>query len=345
MVDSPTAVPAPRPGVPTVGVVGLGLIGGAITRLLTGHGLCVVGYDTEPAGPALVDWADSHSSRFTLTVDLVELTGCDVVFLCTPTDVTTRLLQEGTLPPGDGLLLDVCSVKTPVVAAAEANRDVAGRFVGAHPLAGKATSGFAASDATVLAGQPWVLTPTSVTNPTRVGAALKFLTNHLGPVSVTSPASHDETVAVTSGLTHVFGQALERLAGHSPDLSRVLAGPSFRDATRVVRGSATFPAELVWANRHHVQTQVTTVIEDLINLFEALSGNTPETLRSWFTQIPDTVPQTETIHVPVPVTTGDVTGLIRRGESGFTVTGVHAGNMYLSRRPTREPGEPERVPA
>jgi prephenate dehydrogenase len=72
-----------------------------------------------------------------------------LVVLAGPVRSLASLAAEvaGEVDP-DALVIDIGSVKAPVVAAIEATA-VAGRFVGCHPLTGTEASGPASADATL----------------------------------------------------------------------------------------------------------------------------------------------------------------------------------------------------
>ncbi|MGH3738592.1 MAG: prephenate dehydrogenase/arogenate dehydrogenase family protein, partial [Micromonosporaceae bacterium] len=137
-------------GVQTVAVLGLGLIGGSLLRALTAAGVPTIGYDAAPttrteaaaAGHPIADSVAEAVASAQLTV------------LAVPLPAVPAVLAELTDYPG--LLTDVTSVKSPVYAAVAAHLPYA-RYVGGHPMAGKETSGFAASDPGLFTGCAWAL--------------------------------------------------------------------------------------------------------------------------------------------------------------------------------------------
>ncbi|WP_114906811.1 prephenate dehydrogenase [Ornithinimicrobium murale] len=311
----------------SVAVVGLGLMGGSIARRVTELGGRCVAYDADPTvrevarkeGIAVVDSAGDLSD-FAVTV------------LAAPTPVVAAMLRDGEVPDGNGLVIDVCATKADVVAAAAAG-GLADRFVGAHPMSGKAESGFEHSEAGLLVGATWVLTPDSATRPARLTEALQFVSGTFETgSSIIRPEVHDQVVAITSHLPHVLGQALVRLADDDTNvaLAGTLAAGSFNGATRVVRGSPTFPAELVWSNRDRVAKAIDQTIGDLQAVRNALAAGDRDALDEWFAQTSLDDPRPMQATFRLPTNSDDVAHLLDYGETGYLARLDGTGVVNLS---------------
>jgi prephenate dehydrogenase len=152
---------------------------------------------------------------------------------------------------------DTASVKTEVLAATPRSR----RFVGAHPMAGAETAGWASSSPDLVAGATWATCPASdaVEPLVRLAGVVDALD---GRVVACTAEDHDEAVARVSHVPHLAAQALAALvAGRG--LSAALAGPAFRDMTRVARADAELWAEILSGNRHHARRVLDELIENL----------------------------------------------------------------------------------
>jgi prephenate dehydrogenase len=126
-----------------------------------------------------------------------------------------------------GLVTDVTSVKAPVRAAAGGLR-----FVGGHPMAGRETSGFTASDPCLFDGCAWVLCLEDDTD-LEDWLDLAGLVTGLGArVVPATAAEHDRAVAAASHVPHLLAAALTTAVAGDP-LAAALAAGSFRDGTRV----------------------------------------------------------------------------------------------------------------
>lgn len=218
---------APFPPFRSVGIIGLGLIGGSLARDLAERDIKVLGYDRDEAVAKRAEDAGVLSERR----DPADLGSADVVVLAVPIDEALALLPR--LAPsleGVQLFTDVCSTKTTICRGAE-DLDVAA-FVGSHPMAGDHRSGWNASRTGLFAGARAYVCPTRISSPGALVLA-EQLWRFLGaaPERLTAEA-HDREVAWTSHLPHVASAALAAaLAGAA--IGRERLGPGGRDATRL----------------------------------------------------------------------------------------------------------------
>ena len=200
------------------GVVGLGLIGGSLLRALGG-----AGYDADPAVRAA-----AAAEGFEVADELAGLAGCELVLVAVPPARTADVLGEVLEALPDALVADTTSVKAPLPRHE--------RLVGAHPMAGAETAGWAASTAVLLQGAPWAACPAgeALEPLLALSAAVDALG---GRIVACTPEEHDAAVARTSHVPHLAAQALAGLAADG-GLQAALAGTAFRDMTRVARADA-----------------------------------------------------------------------------------------------------------
>jgi prephenate dehydrogenase len=228
---------------PTVAVAGLGLIGGSIAKALTRAGYRVIGVD-RPARTRAARRGGAVAG--TATSVAVAVREADVLVLAAPPAANLRLLAEAARAAPPALVItDVSSVKRPIVAAARRLR--LARFVGGHPMAGRERSGFAASSADLFRGAPWILTP-SAAAPRRVVARI---VRDVGARPVVVPeAAHDRAMAYLSHLPQVVAWALAAAARGDRVTARLLrlAGPGFRDMTRLAASPRTLWREVLAQN-------------------------------------------------------------------------------------------------
>ena len=139
----------------TLGIVGVGLIGGSVGLAARGAGWEVVGVDS----PQVLEEAERNGAIHRAST-LKEARGADLVVLAAPISRVTSLIED--LAPTDALVTDVASAKGAIVNAAEA-REL--RFVGGHPMAGSQLSGVGNARANLFAGARYFLTPTDARTP------------------------------------------------------------------------------------------------------------------------------------------------------------------------------------
>jgi prephenate dehydrogenase len=244
---------------PTVAVVGLGLIGGSLARALTRAGYTVVGVD-RPGVLRLARRARAVA-RTAATVERAAA-DADLVVLAASPAANLRLLPRVARAAPGALVTDVGSVKAPIARTAASLR--VRRFVGGHPMAGSERSGFAASDAGLFRGRPWILTP--VRAAAADVAVVSRLVKAVGarPCTMT-PAQHDRAVAFLSHVPQLVAWALRDAARGDRVTARRLgmAGPGFRDMTRLARSPRRMWRAILDQNRAEVARAVTAVVRRL----------------------------------------------------------------------------------
>src|SRR5262245_8242047 len=133
-------------------LLGVGYMGGSLALAARRAGVCeeVVGYDADPGASAV--------ARRRGIADRMAGSAAEAV-AGAPVRVLGGLAVAvaGAVEP-DAVVLDIGSVKGPVVAAIEAT-PLGGRYVGCHPLAGTEAAGAAAADETLYAGKPCFVCP------------------------------------------------------------------------------------------------------------------------------------------------------------------------------------------
>lgn len=162
---------------------------------------------------------------------------------------------------GSPLWIDVASLKGWPVEIAD--RVGLPRFVGGHPMAGSARSGWAASSASLLRRRPFVLCSSAGSSRADLERAARFVQGLGACPRLMSAAHHDEVVALCSHLPHLLAQALMALGDGSPLREDVwaLAAGSWRDATRVAASDPSLWSEVFTHNRTALAAATKTLLE------------------------------------------------------------------------------------
>jgi prephenate dehydrogenase len=212
-------------------VLGLGLIGGSVLRAAVSAGRQTLGYNRSAQGCQA-----ARSDGFTATTDLAEaLTWAAehdaLIVLAVPMPAVAGLLfRIKQLAPGCPLT-DVISVKGAVLGQVH-SAGLLDRYVGGHPMAGTAHSGWASGAARLFTGAPWVVSVDDYVDAT-IWSQVMHLALDCGAVVVPAKSDeHDAAVAAISHLPHLFAEAMAATAAEVP-LAFALAAGSFRDGTRV----------------------------------------------------------------------------------------------------------------
>ncbi|MFM2054501.1 MAG: hypothetical protein RL456_2538 [Pseudomonadota bacterium] len=261
-----------------LGVIGCGLMGGSFALALKRAGLVqrVVGYSKSPSTVerarrmGVIDIAAESA--------LLAVSGSDIVLIAVPvaaSEPTFKAIRH-MVDPGT-LFMDVGSTKRDVVdVARRVLRERIGSFVPAHPIAGKEVAGVEHADAQLYQGKQVILTPLAQTDPVMVQKATDTWAAIGCQVLRMTPENHDTAFAAVSHLPHLlafayFNAVMSQPAGRE-FLS--LAGPGFRDFTRIAAGDPTVWRDILMANREEVLKQ-SQRLRHALDAFEVVmrSGN------------------------------------------------------------------------
>ena len=256
-----------------LGLIGCGLMGGSFALALKRAGLVrrVVGYSKSPS--------TTERARQLGVIDieapsaLLAVSGADLVLLAVPvaaTETTLKAIRHLLNP--DMLVIDVGSTKRDVVDAARRTlKDGVDIFVPCHPITGREVAGVEHADAELYAGKQVILTPIERTLTSKIDQAIA-LWRALGcRVTSMSPESHDAAFAAVSHLPHLIAFALMNGITGQPQGAEYLslAGPGFRDFSRIAASDPQVWRDVLIANREEL-TRQTRLFQDALAELEQL---------------------------------------------------------------------------
>lgn len=265
-----------------LGVIGCGLMGGSFALALKRAGLVkrVIGYSKSPS---TTEKAKKLGVIDTVAESaLLAVSGSDIVLIAVPvaaTEATLRAIRH-LIEPGV-LVMDVGSTKRDVVdAARRVLKERVESFVPAHPVAGKEASGIDHADATLYSGRQVILTPLPQTSPTMLQRATDAWAGVGAQVLRMTPENHDAAFAAVSHLPHVLAFAYFNSVARQPAgrdyLS--LAGPGFRDFTRIAASDPTVWRDILMSNREEVLKQIQRFRHTLDAMDHAMKSGNVEAL-------------------------------------------------------------------
>lgn len=175
----------------SIGVVGLGLIGGSFYKAVCAAGLKTIGL---------------HHG------DQTGFETCDLILVCLPPEAVVPWIRAraARFAPG-AVVVDICGIKRGIMDAMRTVPRTGWTFVGGHPMAGREVSGYENSLATLFQGASMILTPFEGVEPsvlTRLEAFFKLV--GFTEVVVTEAARHDDMIAFTSQLCHIIATSYAR---------------------------------------------------------------------------------------------------------------------------------------
>jgi prephenate dehydrogenase len=256
-----------------LGLIGCGLMGGSFALALKRAGLVkrVVGYSKSPS--------TTERARLMGVIDveapsaLLAVAGADVVLIAVPvaaTEATLKAIRH--LVTDKMLIMDVGSTKRDVIdAARRVLRDHVGSFVPCHPVTGKEVSGVEHADPDLYVDKQVILTPIDRTHPQQLESAVQ-LWDALGcRVLRMTPDAHDAAFAAVSHLPHLIAFALiNAIATQEPGRDFLtLAGPGFRDFTRIAASDPKMWRDILLANRNELLAQSKLFLE-MLQAMEAM---------------------------------------------------------------------------
>ncbi len=242
-----------------LGLVGCGLMGGSFALALKRAGLVrrVVGFSPSEGTRQR---ALAMGVIDTIALDAAQAAqSSDLVLVAVPVAATQNTLAAlaHALSP-QALLMDVGSTKRDVVQAAEnALGDKLATFVPAHPIAGKEVAGVAHADVDLYAGCQVILTPMAQTGTTQLTKAQAVWAALGAQVRTMSALEHDSAFAAVSHLPHMLAFAAMNALSAQDQAAHFLslAGPGFRDFTRIAASDPAVWRDILHANRDQLLRQ------------------------------------------------------------------------------------------
>jgi prephenate dehydrogenase len=276
----------------TVGIAGLGLMGGAVAMALRSIGprrilACDTDGDTLAAAKqtGLIDEGWPAGEGGASPGDM--LVQCDLVFLCLNPSTLIRFMKNWmtVFKPGT-LITDIAGVKKSIVSYLEKNLRNDLDFIPGHPMAGAEKGGFAGAKLCNFQGKNYILTPLRRNKKEN----LDFIRNLIcrmgfGRITETTAAEHDRCIAFTSQLCHVIAAALIDCQAE-PEIIR-FGGGSFEDLTRIAELNAPMWTELFIENRRDLLDWINQFEGSLDALKKLIAGAEEKTLEEKLARVRD----------------------------------------------------------
>ena len=251
----------------TVGIVGLGLIGGSFAEAYHAAGHTVLAFDTDRS---TYDFAVlSGTVNGPLTDET--LSTCDLILIAViPSAAVGYLKQHAAHIGPKPVVIDCCGTKRVVCTACFPLAEQFGfTYLGGHPMAGTHNSGFKYATATMFHNAPMVLVPANH-NDIELLSRVKELLAPAGfsRFSVTTAEQHDEMIAFTSQLAHVVSNAY--IKSPTAGLHKGFSAGSYKDMTRVAWLAPQMWAELFLENKDFLMAELNTLIDNLRQYQDAM---------------------------------------------------------------------------
>lgn len=275
-----------------IAIVGLGLIGGSLARVVKqqklAHTVSAFGRNIERLQKAReLGLVDNCYERFE-----DGLHEADAVVIATPVGIIEE--QALALAPylrSGAVVTDVGSVKGPLVAALEPRMPRGTFFIGGHPIAGTENSGFESSFPELFEGRICVLTPTRQSDAGALERIRKLWIAAGSSVVLMDAEVHDKIVAAISHLPHMVAFSLvNAIAGMKDFEQNILeySAGGFRDFTRIAASDPVMWRDIALMNRDNLLQTLDFFTRALDDLKDAVYSGNGDKLEGLFRQSRDT---------------------------------------------------------
>ncbi len=260
----------------TVGICGLGLIGGSMARAYKAAGHTVLGFDRDSATLGYASLAGIVDGVLTEQ----NAPTCDLLLIALYPDATIEYLLQlaPKLKGSKAVVIDLCGTKARVCECGFAlAREYGFTFVGGHPMAGTQYSGIKHSRANLFKGAPMVLVPPRFDDIYFLDSIKTLLSPAgFGKISVTTAEKHDSMIAFTSQLAHVVSNAYVK--SPTAENHKGFSAGSYKDMTRVAWLNENMWTELFLENKEPLLFEIDTIINALSEYRNAILVDDRDTL-------------------------------------------------------------------
>ena len=260
----------------TVGVVGLGLIGGSFAKAYHADGgWKVLAHDRDESILGIAQLGGEIDGRLTKE----NIGECDLILICVyPQAVVDFLSEMGPYIGKKPVVIDCCGTKrVPMYEGVKIAEKYGFLYIGGHPMAGTQYSGFKYAKETMFKGAPMVIVPPEYDNIVLLDKIKELLAPAgFRKITVTTAEKHDEMIAFTSQLAHVVSNAYVK----SPTAlkHKGFSAGSYKDMTRVAWLNPQMWAELFLDNKDYLINEIDLLIKNLSEYRDAIEKDDREGL-------------------------------------------------------------------
>ena len=261
----------------TIGIVGLGLIGGSFAKAYSDNDEHrVFAYDI-----------NEHVMQDAYDMKIIEgelntstMSSCDLILLALyPQASVDYLRNNAPYISQSTVVIDCCGVKEYVCNECfPIAREYGFTFIGGHPMAGRHYSGLEYSMKTMYNGASMVLVPENLSDTETIEKAKKLLSPiKFGKFTICDARRHDAMIAFTSQMAHVVSNAYVK----SPTAKNHdgFSAGSYKDLTRVAWLNENMWTELFLENKECLLQELTYFINSLSQYKDAMENNDADRLR------------------------------------------------------------------
>ncbi|MCF0245226.1 MAG: prephenate dehydrogenase [Ileibacterium sp.] len=266
----------------TIGIVGLGVMGGSFSARAKELGYKVIGFDLDQNA---LDFAMEKGWLDEGYTDPKEaLAKCETLILCLyPTLMEGWMKENGEYLHQEAIIMEIAGVKSSIMDQLETLIPEGRQLVSIHPMCGRESRGIQFSSPRIFQNANFIIIPSSQTTAKGIVEA-SSLAKELGcgKISVLNADEHDDMIAFLSQLTHVIAVSL--MNTHDNDHLVEYSGDSFRDLTRIAKINEDMWSELFLLNKEKLLTEIDAFADSLQNFRKTLEEEDVQTMKDMFIQ-------------------------------------------------------------
>lgn len=259
-------------------IVGLGLMGGSYAEALTKKGYFVGALDTDKKA---IDYALKkgiiNCGETEIKPDYIGQFDL-IIFAVYEGVILDWIRKNQQYIKKNAIISDVTGIKSCFIYDLQKILRSDLEFIGAHPMAGRESSGVENATAEIFKGANYIVTPTEKnTEPAielcrELGKILGF-----SNIAVLSPERHDEIIGFLSQLTHCIAISLMTCR----DMSGMAdySGDSFRDLTRIAKINDEMWSEIFLLNKKPLLAQMDLFKSAFDRLYDLIIKNDRDGIR------------------------------------------------------------------
>ena len=259
----------------TIGILGLGLIGGSFAKAYHEAGWQVLALDADPSTQEFAQLSGAVDGP--LTDD--KLAACDLILLAAyPAASIAYFKEKAHLMGPHPVVIDCCGTKRVVCSACfPVAKEHGVTFLGGHPMAGTHNSGFKYARANLFHSAPMVLVPMDRDDITLLDRAKALLAPAgFGRFSITGAPEHDEMIAFTSQMAHVISNGY--IKSPTAGAHKGFSAGSYKDMTRVAWLAPQMWAELFLENKDFLLKELDFFMASMQQYRDALAADDQQEL-------------------------------------------------------------------
>jgi cyclohexadieny/prephenate dehydrogenase len=272
-----------------IALVGIGLIGSSIARVVRREGLAGTIVISTRSGSTLerareLDLGDVYEA------DAAEaVRDADLVIVSVPVGASGEVAAR--IAPGlkaGATVTDVGSTKASVIAQMAPELPSHVHFIPGHPIAGTEHSGPDAGFAELFEGRWCILTPPAGSDAAAVDRLASLWRGCGSNIDIMDAEHHDKVLAIVSHLPHIIAY---NIVGTADDLETVTksevikySASGFRDFTRLAASDPTMWRDVCLHNRDAILEMLSRFSEDLAALQRAIRWGEGQALFDLFTR-------------------------------------------------------------